>query len=732
MNNLTHFFSNEFVAALGWSLLHSLWQGALIALLLGIVLLFLQKRSSNLRYTLAASSLGLTLVAFFGTFAYLFNAAKSQQQVFNDTLYIVTQENYHQLVNQVTESQSLFSIFLAYFNEHLPIIVVFWLLGVLVLSLRFLGGLAYLKRLRYTQNQAIDKHWQERLNSIKLQIGLNKSVQLLESALIKVPMVIGYMKPLVLLPIGTINALSAAEVEAILAHELAHIKRNDYLINLIQSIIDVLFFYHPAVWLMSNTVRTERENCCDDLALSVTGNSLIIAKALSNLESLRQRSYHLSLAFTGNKNQLFNRISRLLGQPMKKNNHFVEGLVAVIVIILCLTTINYKVSAAVTEIEEERTEMVTDSIIPKTETILEEGEEAMEEYIIIEEEVKIPVAPIPPFPISWMQNENFVFPELSSLPKVLFLNEFESVDGTITKWIRGDDGKLILEEFIGGSARFPISALAELEITFPANTEALNTFFEIPKVPTLIFDNSSNFDGELSDENYEYKWKLNKSKGFKVKKYSIDAIADTSILEDAEVIIIDGEKITVIRKKSKLSKSEKTHLKGKVKRLEHLERLNELDRTRIEGQAKRVEIQLEATERRLEAEKERLEHNMKALEKHTQAQEERMKAQSKRMEIHSKEIMKAQEKRMQAQEERMKAQEERMRELEIRNKERVERQKIQNEKLEQALRKDGVLKEGEKLKTLNINENNGKVTMKVNGQKLSEEESKKYIKIMKE
>ena len=94
--------------------------------------------------------------------------------------------------------------------------------------------------------------------------------------------------------------------------------------------------------------------------------------------------------------------------------------------------------------------------------------------------------------------------------------------------------------------------------------------------------------------------------------------------------------------------------------------------------------------------------------------------------------MKAQEKRMQAQEERMKAQEERMRELEIRNKERVERQKIQNEKLEQALRKDGVLKEGEKLKTLNINENNGKVTMKVNGQKLSEEESKKYIKIMKE
>jgi beta-lactamase regulating signal transducer with metallopeptidase domain len=787
MNNLTHFFSNEFVAALGWSLLHSLWQGALIALLLGIVLLFLQKRSSNLRYTLAASSLGLTLIAFFGTFAYLFNAAKSQQQAFNDTLYIVTQENYTEFANQIG-NQSLFSIFLEYFNQHLPIIVVFWLLGVLVLSLRFLGGLSYLKRLRYTQNQEIGEHWQERLNSIKSQIGLNKSVQLLESALIKVPMVIGYMKPLVLLPIGTINALSAAEVEAILAHELAHIKRNDYLINLIQSIIDVLFFYHPAVWWMSNTVRTERENCCDDLALAVTGNSLIIAKALASLESIRQRSYHLSLAFTGNKNQLFNRISRLLGQPMKKNNHFVEGLVAVIVIILCLTTINYRVNAAVTEIEDEFTELeiVGDSIIPKIESILEEGEEIIKEYIVIEEEielsttnsssstrwvkhtdgsftlVEIPnsseklfsnaLGTIDNTTMRWVKKDNDDEPvliEIPNLPKKSFsIRKVQDSDGNIqiveipnslnqsssTRWIKDENDSFELIEMPDFPKTLFSNELGLIEETTTRWVKKGDKKLALIEVPTsgnneFLFDNSSDSERELFDENYEYKWKIKNAKDIKIDIQSIDAIADTSILEDAEIIIIDGDKVTVVRKKSKLSKSEKARLKSKLKHLDRLDELEELDDIR---NIERTKARLKATERRLEAEKERLEHQIQAQKERTKAQKERIKAQEERMKIHSKERMKAQEKRMQAQEQRMKAQEERMRKMEIKNKESAEQHKLKTERLEAALRKDGILKEGEKLNTINLKKENGKTILRINGKKLPGDQAKKYIKIIEE
>lgn len=760
MNNLINFFSHEFVAALGWSLLHSLWQGALIALLLGIALLFLQKRSSNVRYTLAASSLGLTLVAFFGTFAYLFNAAKAQQEAFNDTLYIVTQENYNHFVNQVTAEQSLLSIFLEYFNQHLPVIVVFWFLGVLVLSLRFLGGLAYLQRLRHTQNQPISEHWQERLNSIKTQIGLSKSVQLLESALIRVPMVIGYLKPIVLLPIGTINALSAAEVEAILAHELAHIKRNDYLINLIQSIIDVLFFYHPAVWWMSNTVRTERENCCDDLALSVTGNSLIIAKALANLESLRQRSYHLSLAFTGNKNQLFNRISRLLGQPMKKNNHFVEGLVAVIVIILCLTTINYRVNASVTETKDELTEMVSDSIIPKEEIIIGEGEEVIEEYIIIEEEVEVPVAPDAPFPVRWVENPDGVLAlaKVPNAPKAFFSNEFALADGTTTTWANGSNGKIILKQFPNGSTRFVIPSADELEVIAPADLIAPGHILDMPEVPTwkeqehsihimpsgtneFLFDNAPHIDGNLFDENFKYEWKLDNKKNLKFKVHSLNAVADTSILEDAEVIIIDGDKITVVRRKSKLSDDEvEIEINRMMNEVKRLERLKEMEKVRVEREVEQVKAmahrEKEMAERRLEMEKERLKHQQHMLEERTKAEQERIKAETKRMELRTKERIKEQEMRLKEQKERVIEMqiraEERAREAETRAKERAEKQSKQNERIENELRKDGILKSGEKLKTINVNKNNDEVTIKVNGKNIPEDKVEKYMRIIKD
>jgi bla regulator protein blaR1 len=712
MNNLFHLFSNELVAVLGWSLLHSLWQGTLIALLLGIGLLFSKKYTSNFRYNLAASSLGLTLAAFLGTFAYLYNAAQAQKKAFNATMYIVAQENYNQLVNQVTESQSLFSIFLAYFNEHLPVIVVFWMLGVLVLSLRFLGALVYLQRLRHAQNQNIENHWQERLYAIKAKIGVQKSVELMESALIKVPMVIGYLKPIVLLPIGTVNALSAAEVEAILAHELAHIKRNDYLVNLIQSVIDVLFFYHPAVWWMSNTVRTERENCCDDLALSVTGNSLIIAKALANLESLRQRSYNLSLAFTGNKNQLFNRISRLLGQPMKKNNHFVEGLVAVVVILLCLTTINYRVNASTAQ--AEKAEMVNDSIVPKQNGSLNAGEKVIEEYIIIEQEItETPTTPNSSFFMEWTAANDFPLLETTNALHPFFPKELPLVERKTIKWIKSNDDKLLLNEFPNDSKGFLMSPLDfELEVSLADGFTGFGkmpTWEEksikiTPSIKRKAFFIGSNLENEPSNEGYSYQWAGSTSTA---KVESVEAMPDTSILDDAEVIIIDGDNITVIRKKSKLKEvAIEREMEAVRSDMQRIERLRKIENATIEREmelAKRqVERELAANEKRLEAEK-----------AHIRTQMQRMEEQRIRVEAQAKKI-----------------QEEQVRKMQIRVKERAEKQEMRNEELEKQLIKDGYLKIDEKLKTLDINQNNGKVSMKVNGKKIPEHKAKEYIKII--
>ena len=130
------------------------------------------------------------------------------------------------------------------------------------------------------------------------------------------PTVIGWLKPVVLLPASALAALSPQQLEAILAHELAHIRRHDYLVNLLQTLVETLLFYHPAVWWLSRRIRIERENCCDDLAVSLCGDPVAYANALADLESLRSETaptHHIAMAATGGA--LLQRVRRLLGAP---------------------------------------------------------------------------------------------------------------------------------------------------------------------------------------------------------------------------------------------------------------------------------------------------------------------------------------------------------------------------------------------------------------------------------
>ena len=128
-----------------------------------------------------------------------------------------------------------------------------------------------------------------------------ETVRLKSSTLINTPVVVGYIKPTILFPIALINQLSIVEIEAILAHELAHIKRHDYLLNIIQILIETIFYYHPAIWFISSKVRFERENCCDDLAIDKIGSSVSYAKTLIKLQELKLNPVKSALAFSGNK-----------------------------------------------------------------------------------------------------------------------------------------------------------------------------------------------------------------------------------------------------------------------------------------------------------------------------------------------------------------------------------------------------------------------------------------------
>jgi Zn-dependent protease with chaperone function len=203
----------------------------------------------------------------------------------------------------------------------LPTLILVWILGVTMLSLRLLTGWIWIQRLRTHGVSPAAAEWQRMSTRLARRLHISRAITLLESTLVDVPTVIGWLKPLVLLPASAPGALSPQQLEAILAHELAHIRRHDYLVNLLQTLVETLLFYHPAVWWLSRRIRIERENCCDDLAVRLCGDPVAYANALADLESLRSAASafsrkhddHIAMAATGGS--LLQRVRRLLGAP---------------------------------------------------------------------------------------------------------------------------------------------------------------------------------------------------------------------------------------------------------------------------------------------------------------------------------------------------------------------------------------------------------------------------------
>jgi GWxTD domain-containing protein len=149
------------------------------------------------------------------------------------------------------------------------------------------------------------------LQKLSRRLKVMRAIKLVNSAMVQVPTVIGWLRPVILIPVGCLVGLSANQTEGLLAHELAHIRRHDYLVNIFQSAVETLLFYHPATWWISNQIRREREHCCDDLAISISGDPLSYAKALSFLAERRSSAPAVALGASGGS--LATRIRRLLG-----------------------------------------------------------------------------------------------------------------------------------------------------------------------------------------------------------------------------------------------------------------------------------------------------------------------------------------------------------------------------------------------------------------------------------
>ena len=214
-------------------------------------------------------------------------------------------------------------------------VVVIWLAGAMAFWVRLMGGWVVAARMRSTLVRPAPPEWRRVLGDLGARIGLSRPVRLLVSALVEVPTVVGWLRPVVLVPVGALAGLPAEQMEALLIHELAHIRRHDYLVNILQSVAEALLFYHPAVWWVSGHIRAERELCCDDVAARASGDVLAYARALAELESYRPA--HASAAIAANGGSLPDRIARLLGQsrPASQTN---SGLGIIVTAILLVMT----------------------------------------------------------------------------------------------------------------------------------------------------------------------------------------------------------------------------------------------------------------------------------------------------------------------------------------------------------------------------------------------------------
>ena len=336
MNFIQNFIPENLTFALGWTVVHALWQGAILAALLAFILYFLRHKKAKIRYQVSVATLFLMFSVSVFTFVSIMESMNRGGQMDENIALILRGI----ALSQSVDNQSFVQSVLQFFSQYLSFIVLIWLVGIVFFTLRMMGGLMYVEILKTRHVTPLNITWQSKMNLYKNRLNIAQKVQLLESALVSIPMTIGWLKPLILLPVGAVNGMSTQQVEAIIAHELAHIAGRDYLLNIVQTIIEILFYYHPAVWFISANIRMERENRCDDVAVALCGNSLTYAKALLAIQEMQHqniRTYGLAMTFSTNrKGLLLNRIKRVLNQPQNRNN-IMEKLFATALLVIAVS-----------------------------------------------------------------------------------------------------------------------------------------------------------------------------------------------------------------------------------------------------------------------------------------------------------------------------------------------------------------------------------------------------------
>ncbi|MDN5212569.1 M56 family metallopeptidase [Fulvivirgaceae bacterium BMA12] len=337
MKTLNEIFSTTFTDALGWTLFHSLWQGALIAFALYIFLVVFRKTRANIKYFVSLSALFSILVIAVITFIYQLNIDKPVTNSAETSLYYLGPILSVQATHVATDSSSGFTVasIFAAIQSQMPLLLLGWLLGVFIAAVKLTGGYFYMKRKIGKALSNCPETLKQLLPKLPEQLDLRKAVRICEVPFLKTPAIFGHLKPIILIPIGLVNHLSPQQVEMVILHEIAHIKRNDFLANIIQSVLEVIFFFNPAVWWISREIRQERENCCDDLIIKAQGQPLQYIKTLAAVNHFNTSGFKLLPGFFGSgKGQLLKRMQRLVGTGTSSYSPQMYKVVALLLLLL--------------------------------------------------------------------------------------------------------------------------------------------------------------------------------------------------------------------------------------------------------------------------------------------------------------------------------------------------------------------------------------------------------------
>jgi beta-lactamase regulating signal transducer with metallopeptidase domain len=304
---------NPWMHVAGWTLIHFVWQGALLALAAAVALRLSRYRPPSVRYAIACVALAAMLVSPVIT-AHTLTAPSSvlSHAVTQTPTAPMASTRIGKIVlaqgGDVTDPGS------ARVDSVLPGLVWGWLTGVTLLLIRLGGAWWWVRRLRLASFTEPGSRWQAAVNQMASRLGLDVGIRVVDSALVDTPTLIGWLRPIILVPIAALTNLTPAQVDAILAHELAHVRRHDYAINLLQRLAEALLFYHPAVWWLSGRIRAEREQCCDEVAVRLCGDPAGYAAALAELESWRAGEAGMALAATDGA--LLRRLHLILRVPI--------------------------------------------------------------------------------------------------------------------------------------------------------------------------------------------------------------------------------------------------------------------------------------------------------------------------------------------------------------------------------------------------------------------------------